>query len=151
MTESEKKQIKELWQGGMPITQIRQTLAVDARTFNATIRKMKANGDFDEPRKRTQDKIIEAYQSGIHNPYALAEMYGVSRNYVNLVFHWHGIKRQRNAQNWKHCERTTAIVEDLKEGVLTHAEIAKKHGTSSQWVNQIKQRMERNNEPNRNV
>ena len=146
MTDSEKKQIKELWQGGMPITQIRQTIAVDARTFNAAIRKMKANGDFDEPRKRTQDKIIEAYQSGIHNPYELAEMNGVSRNYVNFVFHWHCIKRQRNAQNWKHCDRTDAIVEDLKEGILTHAEIAKTHGTSRQWVHQLAKKTERNDE-----
>lgn len=142
MTDAEKKQIKELWQGGMPITQIRQTIAVDARTFNAAIREMKANGDFDEPRKRTEDKIIEAYQSGIHNPYELAEMYGVSYGYVNLVFHRHKIARPK--KNWKHSDRTNAIVEDLKEGILTHAEIAKKHGTTRQWVHQLAKKTERN-------
>lgn len=144
MTDAEKKQIKELWEGGMPLTQIRQATAVDIVTFNATIRQMKANGDFDAPRKNTQQKIIEAYQSGVHNPYELADMYGVSYSYVNLVFHLHKVKRPK--RNWKHSGRTDAIVEDLKEGILTHAEIAKKHGTTRQWVHQLAKKTERNDE-----
>lgn len=144
MTEAEKKKIKEMWESGMPLTQIRQATAVDIVTFNATIREMKANGDFDAPRKTTEQKIIEAYQSGIHNPYELADMYGVSYGYVNLVFHRHKVARPK--KNWKHSDRTNAIVEDLKEGVLTQYQIAKKHGVNRQWVYQLAKKMERNDE-----
>lgn len=140
MTEIEKKQVLTLWQSGMPLTQIRKMIAVDEATFNAAVKEMKANGDFFD-RKATAEKIIETYNNGVHNPYELAELYGVTYRYVNLVFHLHKIKRPY--RKWKYSDRTNAIVEDLREGELSHSEIAKKHNVNRQWVYQVAKKLEK--------
>jgi transposase len=141
MTESEKKQIVDLWESGMSLPQVKKMIAVDDATFNAAIKEMRANGELSSKRKGTDEKIIEAYTSGVQNPYKLAEMYGVSYGYVNLVFHLHKVKRPK--RNWKYCDRTNAIVADLSEGALNHSQIAKKHGVNRQWVYQICKKMEK--------
>ena len=143
MTESERKKIADLLESGMTIGQIRQLMAMTSAEFTRAIAEMKRNGELPK-RKFGKERIAEAMARGETNPYELADMYGVSYGYVNLVFHRHKVARPK--KNWKHSDRTNAIAEDLKEGVLTQYQIAKKHGVNRQWVYQVAKKLERTDE-----
>jgi Trp operon repressor len=45
-----------------------------------------------------------------------------------------------------HCDRTDAIVEDLQEGKLSQAEIARKYGVSRQYITKMKRKVEKWND-----
>jgi Mn-dependent DtxR family transcriptional regulator len=57
-----------------------------------------------------------------------------------------GIKTGRPKRNYKHSPRTLAIYEDLKEGNLTTAEIARKHQVKWQSVHKIRRKLEEDGE-----
>jgi transposase len=143
MTENEKKQVVELWQGGMPLTQIRQMIAVSAREFRTTIEEMRKNGDLGGGRKNTEKKVLEAFDGGERNIKAIAEIYRVSESTVYHYLHKNGRYLGTKARNWVHSERTLDIVEDLKEGKLSLYKIAKKHKVSCQYLTKIKRKWQK--------
>ena len=146
MTEADKAKIISLWENGMTLGQIRQMIAVPSREFDLTVRTMKRNGEFPKTRKTAEEKVVEAFKGGETNPYVLADTYGVKVSSVKLFLHWNGCKRKRPPLNYVHCDRTNAIIEDLREGEISQIEIAKKHGVSRQYVTKIKRKLERIND-----
>lgn len=146
MTESEKSSIVSLWESGMTLGQIRQMVAVGRREFADTIREMKRNGEFPNIRKTSGDKIVEAYHRGERNPYEIAEQYGVQPDYVYWVLKTNKLRLGRKTRNFVHTERTNEIVEDLQEGKLSQAEIARKYGVSRQYITKMKRKVEKWNE-----
>lgn len=152
MTESEKSRIISLWESGMTLAQIRQMTPIEPRAFDLAVREMKRNGEFPKIRKTCADKIIEAYHRGERNCHAIADTYGVKVNYVYWVLARNKLRLGKKTRVFVHSERTTAIVEDLKDGELSQVEIAKKHNVSRQHITKIKRKLERgilDNEPNR--
>ena len=143
MTESEKKQVVALWEGGMPLTQIRQMIAMPARKFRAEIDEMRKNGDFGGARKNAEKKVVEAFDEGERNIKAIAETYGLSENTVYYYLHKNGRYLGTKTRNWVHSERTLAIVEDLKEGKLTLYKIAQKHKVTCQYLTKIKRKWQK--------
>jgi transposase len=143
MTEADKAKIISLWENGMTLGQIRQMIAVSPREFDLTVRSMKKGGEFPKIRKTAEEKVVEAFKGGETNPYVLADTYGVKVSSVKLFLHWNGCKRKRPPLNYVHCDRTNAIIEDLREGEISQIEIAKKHGVSRQYVTKIKRKLER--------
>ena len=143
MTEQDKKKIVALWQSGMTLGQIKNLFPVKILEYKATIREMKANGEFPKERKNAEQKVVEAFQRGERNPYKIAEEYGLSVHSVRSFLGWNKCHKGKKTRNWVHCERTDAIVEDLQEGKLSQAEIARKYGVSRQYITKMKRKVER--------
>ena len=145
MTDSERKKIADLLESGMAIYQIRQLMDMTDKEFSSAIAEMKRNGEL--PKKKTgRDKVIEAFQRGERNPYEIAEMYGLSYESVRVYKRQGGIITGRGKRNYRHCERTNAINEDLKSEVGTVAEIARKHQVSWTYVKKLKRKLEEDGE-----
>lgn len=146
MTEQDKKKIVALWQSGMSIVQIKDLFPVKFQEYKATIKEMKANGEFPTERKTAEQKVVEAFQRGERNPYKIAEEYGLSVHSVRSFLGWNKCHKGKKTQNWVHCDRTDAIVEDLQDGALSQAEIARKYGVSRQYITKMKRKVEKGNE-----
>ena len=144
MTESERKKIADCLESGMNITQTRQLMAMTSTEFTRAIAEMKRNGELPK-RKSGKQRIAEAMARGETNPYELAETYGYT---VGTIRHYKSVneKTGRPKRNYKHSPRTLAINEDLKEGKLTTAEIARKHGIKWQSVHKLRRKLEEDGE-----
>lgn len=124
MTESERNQIITLFKSGMPITEL------------------KANGELPKvDRTVTKDKIAKAIADGMTSTVELCETFGVTEKTLKTYKSQMGIKTGRPKRNYRHCARTNAIIEDLKEGELKICEIARKHGVKSQTVDKVKRKL----------
>ena len=151
MTESERKQILTLWESGMPLTQVRQMVAMTPSEFQGAIDEMRKNGDFGANRKNSERKVCEAFDRGERNAKAIAKRYGLTEDTVRRYLNWNGRKFGTKTRNFTHCDKTHEIVSDLQDGVLTQYKIAQKHGVSRQYVNKIKVKWEKgvlDDEPN---
>lgn len=144
MTESERKKIADLLESGMSITQIRQLMAMTSAEFTRAIAEMKRNGELPK-RKFGKERIAEAMARGETNPYELAETYGYTVGTIRR-YKTANQKTGRPKRNYKHSPRTLAIYEDLKEGKLTTAEIARKHGIKWQSVHKLRRKLEEDGE-----
>ena len=144
MTESERKKIADCLESGMNITQTRQLMAMTSAEFTRAIAEMKRNGELPK-RKSGKERIAEAVARGETNPYELAETYGYT---VGTIRHYKSVteKTGRPKRNYKHSPRTLAIYADLKEGKLTTAEIARKHGIKWQSVHKLRRKLEADGE-----
>lgn len=146
MTEQDKARIIALWENGMPLVQINQLMPCTVRQFRKTVAEMKANGEFPAERQVGKDKVAEAVKGGEIDPYALAETCGVSvrtaREYKRI--YGGAAPKVRPKFNYRHCDRTNAIMQDLQEGELSLSEIARNHGVSRQAVFIIKKKLENN-------
>ena len=142
MTEIEKKQVLSLWESGMSFRQIRQMISVSAGDFNEGIAEMKRNGDFVGGRKKSLVKVLEAFDNGERNVRALADTYRLKVQTVYFYLNSNGRYLGTKTRNWVHTERTLAIIDDLRDGVLSQIEIAKKHGVSKQYITKIKHKLE---------
>lgn len=148
ITDSEKAKIVSLWQNGMSIRQIGQLMPYTVAAYNAIIKDMKANGEFPTERKLGKDKVAEAVRNGEENPYVLAEMFNISlksaREYKRI---YGGVSpNKRPKRNYRYIPRTTAIIEDLKEGKLSVAEIARRHNAKWQTVHKIRLKLREDGE-----
>lgn len=143
MTEIERKQILTLWESGMPTTQIRRMVAMTPSEFRTAIDEMRKNGDFGENRKTSERKVCEAFDRGERNVKAIALRYGLSERTVRHYLNWNGRMLGKKTRNFTHCDKTHEIAADLEEGVLTQYKIAQKHGVSRQYVNKVKNKLER--------
>lgn len=137
MTESERKQILTLWESGMPLTQVRQMVAMTPSEFRVAVDEMRKNGDFGGIRKNSERKVCEAFDQGERNVRAIAKRYGLTEDTVRQYLNWNGRKLGTKTRNFIHCDKTHEIVADLQEGVLTQYKIAQKHKVSRQYVNKI--------------
>ena len=147
MTESERKQIIELFKSGMPMSQIERMMPMTAREFRKAITELKANGDLPKvDRTVTKDKIAKAIAEGVTSSPELCETYGISYDTLRVYKSRMGLRTGRPKRNYRHCARTNAIIEDLKEGELKIAEIARKHQVKWQSVHKIRRKLEEDNE-----
>lgn len=148
MTELEKKQILVMWQGGMPITRIRQLVAIPTKDFRKGIEEMRKNGCFDEPRETTEQKVCQAFDNGERNVREIAECYGLSPRTVRAYLRKHGRKFGRKTRNYVHSPKTEEIISDLLDGELSQSQIAKNHRVSRQYVAKLNKKLKglKNNE-----
>lgn len=143
MTESERNQIITLFKTGMPITQIGRMLAMTPSEFRKAITELKANGELPKvDRTVTKDKIAKAIAEGMTSTVELCDTFGITENTLKTYKSQLGIKTGRPKRNYRHCPRTLAIIEDLKEGELKIAEIARKHQVKWQSVHKIRRKLE---------
>lgn len=145
MTENERKKIVEYIESGMTVAQTRQLMAMTSAEFTRAIAELKRNGDLPK-RKFGKDKVVEAFQRGETNPYEIAETYGLSPSSVHTYKVQSGIKTGRPKRNYKQSPQTLAIMEDFRQGELTTAQIARKHGVFWQSAHKIKRKMEADGE-----
>ena len=147
MTESERNQITTLFKTGMPITQIGRMLAMTPSEFRKAITELKANGELPKvDRTVTKDKIAKAIAEGMTSTVELCETFGITEKTLKTYKCQMGIKTGRPKRNYRHSPRTLAIYEDLKEGKLTTAEIARKHQVKWQSVHKLRRKLEEDGE-----
>jgi transposase-like protein len=147
MTESERNQIIGLFKSGMPITQIGRMLPMTASEFRKAITELKANGELPKvDRTVTKDKIARAISEGMTSTVELCETFGITEKTLKTYKSQLGIKTGRPKRNYRHCPRTLAIIEDLKDGEMTTAEIARKHQVKWQSVHKIRRKLEEDEE-----
>lgn len=145
MTESERKKILDLFESGMPLSQIKRMTDMTSAEFNKAIAEIKAIGGFPK-RKLGREKVAEAFARGERDICKIADEYGLTPKTVKQYKVNLGIKTGRPKRNYRHCDRTNAIYEDLKEGVLTTAEIARKHQVKWQSVHKLRRKLEEDGE-----
>ena len=146
MTEQQKQKIINLWLGGMSISQIAHMFPVTQKEYKSTIKQMKESGEFPTERRTTVDKVREMYESGITNPYEIAETYGISvatvRHIKQNILH---IKHPRPSHNYrlrKKSAKNTEIKAQIRLGKKSLSQIARDFGVSRQRVFAIKKEME---------
>lgn len=147
MTESERNQIINLFKSGMPITQIGRLMPMTDCEFRKAITELKANGELPKvDRTLTKDKIAKAIAEGMTSTVELCETFGISEGTLKTYKSQLNIKTGRPKRNYRHCPRTVAIIEDLKEGEMTTAQIARKHQVKWQSVHKIRRKLEEDGE-----
>lgn len=147
MTESERNQIINLFKSGMPISQIGRMLPMTEGEFRKAITELKANGELPKvDRTLTKDKIAKAIAEGMTSTVELCETFGIAEGTLKTYKCQMGIKTGRPKRNYRHCPRTLAIIEDLKEGEMTTAQIARKHQVKWQSVHKIRRKLEADGE-----
>lgn len=147
MTESERNQIITLFKTGMPITQIGRMLPMTEGEFRKAITELKANGELPKvDRTVTKDKIARAISEGMTSSVELCETYGITEKTLKTYKCQMGIKTGRPKRNYKQSPQTLAIMEDFRQGELTTAQIARKHGVFWQSAHKIKRKMEADGE-----
>ena len=147
MNESERNQIIILFKTGMPISQIGRLMEMTPREFRKAITELKANGELPKvDRTLTKDKIARAIAEGMTSTVELCETFGITEKTLKSYKCQMGIKTGRPKRNYRHCPRTLAIIEDLKEGNLKIAEIARKHQVKWQSVHKIRRKLEEDGE-----
>jgi transposase-like protein len=115
--------------------------------FRKAITELKANGELPKvDRSTTKDKIAKAIADGMTSTVELCETFGIAEGTLKTYKCQMGIKTGRPKRNYRHCPRTLAIIEDLKEGEMTTAQIARKHQVKWQSVHKIRRKLEADGE-----
>lgn len=146
MTEQDKNLIIRLWESGKPSTAIVRLLPYDAQTAKSMIMELRQNGVLKgrsgKTAAKTLEKVLQAYNDGITNPYDLSEMFGLKVGSVNTILSNSRLNRTRPKKNYKAYpigDKTKEIIEEIKNGKSLIG-IAKKYGTSRQYVHRVKQK-----------
>lgn len=163
MTQSEIKQIVEMWESGNSISTIVRCFPYKPQTVKREITELRQNGVLKgrsgKTQEKTQERILQVYNSGITSPYEIAkklEMHAPSViSTIGLLVRLGKIeKRTRPKHNFKKrkptdfdklCDKTREIFCELEKG-LSGGAIARKYGVSRQWVSQIKKKQEKKKE-----
>lgn len=147
MTESERNQIITLFKSGMPITQIGRMLPMTEGEFRKAITELKANGELPKvDRSTTKDKIAKAIAEGMTSTVELCATFGITEETLKVYKSQLGIKTGRPKRNYRHCPRTLAIIEDLKEDKLNLSEIGRKHQVCQQYVSKVRNKLKEDGE-----
>ena len=147
MIENERNQIITLFKSGMPVSQIGRLIKMTKSEFRKAVTELKANGELPKvDRTSTKDKIAKAIAEGMTSSVELCETYGITEGPLKVYKSQMGIKTGRPKRNYRHCPRTLAIIEDLKEDNLKIAEIARKHQVKWQYVHKIRRKLEADGE-----
>lgn len=83
---------------------------------------------------RTIDLVAAEYENGERNPYKIAEKCFVSVKTVREYLYRLGLKIGHRHKKYNRCEKTQMIMTDLRLGVLSQNEIARKHEVTRQYV-----------------
>ena len=141
MNEHDISVIINLWESGTSITNIIRMLPYDKNEVRQTISELRQKGVLEGRTARssikTREKVLSVYNKGITNPYEIADMLGLSHHTVKDHLVKAKLSRTRPKRNYKTCDKTQLIKQDLESGIKAR-EIAKKHGVSTQWVHQIR-------------
>lgn len=144
MTEQEKNLIIRLWESGEPASAIVRLLPYDTQTAKSMIMELRQNGAIKgrsgKTATRTWEKVLQAYNDGITNPYEIAELLGLKVGTINWILGNSGLNRKRPNHNYKPfpiSEKTKEIIERIKNGE-TLSQIAKSCGVSRQYVYKVK-------------
>lgn len=150
MEELEKEKLKELWNNGESIDSIIRQFPYEKKVVMKTIVEMRKSGELLERTKKKKgftQKIIALYESGVKNPYEIANEVGCDYSTVQKAFTRGNIKRKRPPHNYKErvatdttklCQTTQNIIRELKEG-HAKSKIAQSYGVSRQWVYIVEQ------------
>ena len=153
MTESDRRTIKRLWEARVSLEQIYQMLPYSRYTALKMVKQLRAEG-FLKPRKKmgaTVKAVASAWETETKNPRELAEMFGLSETTVREYLVQSGVRKGvRPRRNQRHCDKTDAISAEIKSGANL-SKIAKKYRVSRQWVHQIKNKLEDEDEPNQSL
>ena len=96
----------------------------------------------------TREIIRTAYNNGETNPYVLAKTYHLSAYTVKDILVKLGLERQRPKKNYKKrnqtditklCEKTQAVCEEIKNGVVAK-DICEKYKVTRQYVSLLKKK-----------
>lgn len=146
MTEQDKNLIIQLWESGEPSSSIIRLLPYNTRTAKSMIMELRQNGvlkgQSGKSRVKTWEKVLQAYNNGITSPYDLSKMFLLKVGTVNTILSNSGLHRIRPKKNYKAYpigDKTKEIIEEIKSGE-TLTEIAKKYGTSRQYVHKLKEK-----------
>lgn len=141
MTEQDINLIIRLWESGESKRVIAKMLPYKPYHIEKKILELRQNGVLKGRTARssikTREKVLSAYNKGITNPYEIADMLGLSHHTVKDHLVKAKLNRTRPKRNYKTCDKTQLIKQDLESGIKAR-EIAKKHGVSTQWVHQIR-------------
>jgi DNA-binding CsgD family transcriptional regulator len=149
MTETDRLQIKRLWDSGDPIEHIVRMLPYKQGEARSMVAELRADGTL-KPRNRVQmaiAKVVNAYNSGITDFDELSAMFGFKHGYIRWCLQVAGVKRPRPKKyNTTINELAMEIMQEIATGKKTQSQIATEFGVSRQYVNQLKKRMENGNE-----
>lgn len=138
-----KERIIELHLQGMYLPQIQKKLSLSSAYLNYIVTQLKRNGEWPKvDRTLKKEEIAKAIAEGMTSTVELCETFGITEQTLKTYKSQMGIKTGRPKRNYRHCDRTNAIYEDLKAGVLTTAEIARKHGVKWQSVHKLRKKLE---------
>ena len=147
MSEIDKAMVVRLWNCGVPMKQIARTMPCSQIVARRTLLQMRNDGELPpRKRKRGADLVVAAYESGMHNPYEIAETYGYSPLTVKAWLQRAKVIKERAKHNWKkrdYNEQTRAILDSLESGTRI-CDICRQFGASRQWVYAVKKRSENN-------
>lgn len=145
MTESEKNLVIRLWDSGATIGEIVKLLPYKEYIAKEYIREMKSQGILvgrsGKSQAKTLAKAINLYNSGITNVCEIAELLGMKKRSVETIFRKGNFKRPRPKHNYREtniCDKSRAILDDIRQGEMSLSEIARKHNVNRQWVWQLK-------------
>lgn len=150
MTDADKRTIKKLWDSRVPINQIIQMLPYKKAIVKQMIDELRSNGTL-QPRscKKIAIKAVgDMFDSGVQNIDELCEAFGYSYNtikdYLSLSRGNNG-RPPKNYRKRKPNNKAQTIMVEIAQKELSLSEIARKYGVSRQYVYQLKQRVEENN------
>ena len=144
MYEEEKKKIAEYRSSGLTLEQIGRLLPIKQKKYLEIVSEMRKSGELPKQRKFGYEKVAEACREGEVNPYVIAERYGLKvktvRDYKRICGVVETAKRPK--RNYRHCDKTEAIMSAFKEGDYTVAEVAKRFGVSWTYAKKLKRKLE---------
>ena len=147
MTESDKRQIISLWESGVPLEQIYQTLPYRRYHCLKMVQELRADGTL-KPRKKTEraiELVALAWQTETKDIAELAEMFGYSPATIDKYLQYSGAREgKRQPNSYKISQKTHEIVAEIKNGTSL-SQVARDFGVSRQYVHQIKTRLEKEN------
>lgn len=153
MTEQDKRQIIDLWEGGVALEQIYQMLPYKRHHALKMVQELRADGTL-KPRKKTErsiELVALAWQTETKDIGELAEMFGYTPRTIGQYLQYSGVREgKRQPNSYKISQKTQEIVAEFKKGTPM-AEIIRKFSVSKQYVYKLKQEMEKKNASNRNV
>lgn len=145
MTESERRQIKNLWDSGVTIEQMIRLLPFRRKDSQQMINELRSDGTLAPRHKKERSRQIlaNAVNEGMTDLRELSETYGFTASTIKAYLTNTGAKRGRPEHNYKKREltqQTQQIRAELQKG-KTIAQIAKRYKLSRQRIYAIKKQM----------
>jgi DNA-binding NarL/FixJ family response regulator len=133
-------------ENGCKIKQILRALPYSEKKGLTIIQRLKKEGAVPKRKTTSKELVLCAYNSGIKNPYEIAEKYGYSVNTVQTILSQAKLKRQRPKKNFKYrgtseisklSEKTQNILEAVQDGI-SPKKVATMYGVTRQYVYVLK-------------
>ena len=150
MTQSEKRQVKALWESGVSLSKIYRMLPYSRYRAILNVNYLRKNGTLKPRANKSQEAKIksigEAWKNGTTDIKELSEMFGYSELTTKAYLSKSGVRqKKRPPHNYKKQElngKAKAIMGALKEG-KPMTKVAKEFGVSRQYVFQLKERLDK--------